>query len=333
VTWTQVDNFGGAGRNDAVYTLDPTAGTVTFGDGVRGQRPPAGATIVALKYAYGGGAAGNLAPGLIKAVQPAAGAVRHEWPTSGGIDGESIGDAERRIPAFLAHRDRAVTLDDFQALALATPGLIIGRAEAAQGLMPGATPDATRTGVAGVVSVFVFPQQPPALGNGPVATLAQLRDVFAYLSQRALIGTQLFVLAAEPVPLYASVSIELLNATQSVATTRAVQQALLNYLWALPPGGPDGSGWPIGRSVAVDELLTQAARAAGVLSADQLSLYVQTAAGWTPVLKSIALKSWQVPALQGVGIVTDGSSPLTPPTPGASGGSNPTIVPYVPKVC
>jgi hypothetical protein len=157
--------------------------------------------------------------------------------------------------------------------------------------------------------------------------------VFAYLRQRILIGTQLFVLAAEPVPLYASVSIELLNATQSVATTRAVQQALLNYLWALPPGGPDGSGWPLGRSVAVDELLTQAARAPGVLAADQLSLYVQTAAGgWIPVSKSVALKPWQVPALQGVSVVTDGRSPPAPPAPGGSS-NNPTIVPYVPQVC
>jgi len=334
VTWTQVDNFGDAGRNDTVYTLDPTAGTVTFGDGIRGQRPPASATVVAQTYAYGGGAAGNLAAGLIKAVLPAVGAVRHEWPTSGGIDGESVSDAERRIPAFLAHRDRAVTLADFQALALSTPGLTLGRAEVVQGLMPGANPAATRTGVTGVVSVFVFPQQPPAFGNGPVASLGQLQDVFAYLSQRILIGTQLFVLAAEPVPLYASVSIELLNATQSVATTRAVQQALLNYLWALPPGGPDGSGWPLGRTVAVDELLTQAARAAGVLSADQLALYVQSAGVWTPIAKSVALKPWQVPALQGVGVVTDGSIPPAPPAPGGSGSSNnPTIVPYVPQVC
>ena len=176
--------------------------------------------------------------------------MRHEWPTTGGVDGESVTDAERRIPAFLAHRDRAVTASDFQALALATPGLALGRAEVVQGLMPGADPDSTRTGVPGVVSVFVFPNQPVALGNGPVATLAQLQDVFAYLRQRILIGTQLFVLSAEPVPLYASVSIRLLNNADSVATARGVQQALANYLWALPPGGPDGGGWPLGRTVA-----------------------------------------------------------------------------------
>jgi hypothetical protein len=331
-TWTAVDNFGRAGRNDTVYVLDPTAGTVTFGDGMRGMRPPQGAIIVAQSYRYGGGAAGNLAAGTIKAVLPAVGTVRHELATAGGSDGESVEDAERRIPAFLSNRDRAVTLGDFQTLALTTPGLMLGRAEVVQGLMPGTDADATRTGVPGVVSVFVFPDGPIAMGGGPVATLAQLKDVFAYLRQRILIGTQLFVLAAEPVPIYASVSIEVLNGADTLATTRGVQQALMSYLWPLPPGGPDGGGWPLGRTVMPDELLTQAARVAGVLAADQLTLFTQSGTIWASAA-SVPLKAWQVPALQGVSVVTDGSPPPAPPdiTGGESSGQN--FVPVVPKVC
>jgi hypothetical protein len=327
-TWTQVENFGRAGRNDTVYTLDPTAGTVTFGDGIRGQRPPAGAVIVAQTYRYGGGGTGNLAAGSIKAVQPASGTVRHERPTSGGSDGEGVADAERRIPAFLAHRDRAVTTADFQALALATPGLSLGRAEVVQGLLPGADAGATRTGVPGVISVFVFPNQPLAMGNGPVATLSQLQAAFAYLRQRILIGTQLFVLSAEPVPLYVGASIQVLNGADTVATVQGVQQALVSYLWALPPGGPEGGGWPLGRTVASDELLTQAARVAGVLAADTVILYAWSGSAWTPA-PSLPLKPWQVPALQGVGVVTGG----TPSPPDSPAPSSQILVPVVPKVC
>ncbi len=332
--WTQVDNFGRAGRNDPVYVLDPTSGTVTFGDGIRGMRPPLGAVIVAQTYNYGGGAGGNLAPGSIKAVLPAVGAVRHELPTAGGSDGETIAAAERRIPAFLANRDRAVTVGDFQALALATPGLALGRAEVVQGLMPGVDAAATRTGVPGVVSVFVFPDRPVALGGGPVATLAQLKDVFAYLRQRILIGTQLFVLSAEPVPVYASVSIEVLNGADALATSRGVQQALASYLWPLAPGGPDGGGWPLGRTVAPDELLTQAARVAGVLAADRLTLFTQSGTTWAAAA-NVPLQPWQVPALQGVSVVTDGSAPPVPPDPAGSGGGDAgqSFVPIVPKVC
>jgi hypothetical protein len=328
--WRQVENFGRSSRNDAVYTLDPTAGTVTFGDGIRGQRPPAGAVIVAQTYRYGGGSDGNLAPGSIKAVQPASGTVRHEWPTSGGSDGESVAEAERRIPAFLSHRDRAVTTADFRALALTTPGLSLGRAEVVQGLMPGADAAATRVGVPGVVSVFVFPNQPVAMGNGPVATLGQLGAVFDYLRQRILIGTQLFVLSAEPVPLYVGLSIQVLNGADTVATVQGVQQALASYLWALPPGGPESGGWPIGRTVAADELLTQAARVAGVLAADTVALYGRSGSAWTRIA-SLPLKPWQVPALQGVGVVTDGAPPPPDSLPGNTSGQ--TLVPVVPKVC
>jgi hypothetical protein len=140
----------------------------------------------------------------------------------------------------------------------------------------------------------------------------------------------LFVLSAEPVPLYASVSIRLLNNADSVATALGVQQALANYLWPLSPGGPDGSGWPLGRTVATDELRTQAGRVAGVLAADQVNLYAQTSAGWAPIVSAI-LKQWQTPALQGVGVVTDGSPP--PPPAVAAATSSPNLVPYVPKVC
>jgi hypothetical protein len=333
-TWSPVDNFGRAGRNDTVYVLDATAGTVTFGDGISGMRPPAGAVIVAQTYRYGGGSAGNLAAGSIKAVLPAFGTVRQELATAGGSDGESVADAERRIPAFLANRDRAVTAADFQSLTLATPGLTLGRAEVVQGLMPGVDADATRTGVPGVVSVFVFPDGPLAMGGGPVATLAQLKDVFAYLRQRILIGTQLFVLSAEPVPIYASVSIEVLNGADALSTSRGVQQALESYLWPLPPGGPDGGGWPLGRTVAPDELLTQAARVSGVLAADQLTLFAQSGTSWVAA-STVPLKPWQIPALQGVSVVTNGSAPPAPPDGSAGGGgtAGQNFVPVVPKVC
>jgi hypothetical protein len=176
------------------------------------------------------------------------------------------------------------------------------------------------------------------MGAGPVATLAQLKDVFAFLRQRILIGTQLFVLSAEPVPVYASVSIKLQHGADPVAVTRQVQQALLSYLWPLPPGGPDGGGWPLGRTVASDELLTQAARVSGVLAVDGLVVYGLSGSNWTASPSSsanstsVALSDWQVANLQGVSVATDGSPP--PPPPDGSGAAGPgQLVPYVPDVC
>jgi hypothetical protein len=158
--------------------------------------------------------------------------------------------------------------------------------------------------------------------------------VFAYLRQRILIGTQLFALSAEPVPVYAGISIELQNGADSVATVQSVQQALAAYLWALPPGGPDGGGWPLGRTVMPDELLTQAARVPGVRAVvPPTTLYMQSGSSWVPV-PSVPLQVWQVPALQDVSVATDGSAPPLPADGAGGGGSSgPSLVPVVPKCC
>ncbi len=329
--WRVADTLAGAGRDERVLALDAAAGTITFGDGVRGRLPTAGAVIVARRYAWGGGAAGNLAPGSVKTVTPAAGTVRHEWPIAGGRDGETVAQAERRIPAFLAHRDRCVTADDFASLAQETPGVSVARAEVVSGLLPGVTAAATRLDVPGVVSVFIVPDAAERrTGAAPVATLGQLRDVFAFLRPRALIGTQLFVLNPERVPLAVTVAIRLLHGTDVVATGRAVERAVLDWLWPLAPGGPEGGGWPLGRSIAADEILTQIARVPGVLAADGVGLYGQVGIAWaaTGVLD---LTPWQLPELASVTVSADGVGLPAPPDPTVATPGQ--AVPFVPDVC
>jgi alpha-L-arabinofuranosidase len=46
-TWTEVASLQSAGPGDDDYTLDPTTGTIDFGDGTRGAIPAAGQTITA----------------------------------------------------------------------------------------------------------------------------------------------------------------------------------------------------------------------------------------------------------------------------------------------
>jgi len=49
----------GAGATKKAYVLDRDAGTVTFGDGQSGQRPPSGSGDVSATYRAGGGATGQ----------------------------------------------------------------------------------------------------------------------------------------------------------------------------------------------------------------------------------------------------------------------------------
>src|SRR5690606_25156384 len=60
--WAQTPDLALADRDDEVYFLDPEAGTVKLGDGVRGRIPPGGMRIRVDSMRAGGGAAGNLGP-------------------------------------------------------------------------------------------------------------------------------------------------------------------------------------------------------------------------------------------------------------------------------
>ena len=184
--WTRAEHLGAARRDDQVYVVDGEAGILSFGDGLRGQRLPAGKRL-RVGFRFGGGAEGNLAAGAISglAESDARYRVRHELAMGGGLAGESVTEAEQRIGAFLSHRDRAVTLEDYRSLALEHPTARVARAEVVAGLVPSATPALVRADVPGALSVFVLPPAELAIGHSPRATEGLLRDVYAYLSAAA----------------------------------------------------------------------------------------------------------------------------------------------------
>ena len=57
--WSRVSSLQDAGPDDTVFVLNPQTGTVVFGNGAQGARPPIGATVT-IRYCLGAGAAGNI---------------------------------------------------------------------------------------------------------------------------------------------------------------------------------------------------------------------------------------------------------------------------------
>jgi hypothetical protein len=344
--WREVPQLLGCGPDERVYTVDAADGVVRFGDGVRGRRPAAGARVRAASYRHGGGAAGNLPADAIQALAGASRLkVRHEWPTRGGVDAEPVAEAERRIPAVLAHRERAVTADDFAALARDNPARPVARADAVPGFLPGASLTALRRGVPGVVSVFVLPPGEPALGAAPRPTAGMLRDVYEDLSARTLVGTELYVLAPQYQRLSLALSLEVTDPTAEAQVHRAVERALVRYLWPLAPHGFRGGGWPRGRAVERNELRTQAGRVDGVEAVNALRLFHEDPATgrWAELTGSDALPlaDYQLPEL--VEVALHGGEAQPPPprggAPGPAGGGGPGApgrpvpVPVIPDLC
>jgi hypothetical protein len=306
-----------------VFTVDSASGTIAFGTGLQGARPAAGAKIFA-SYYYGGGVAGNVGIGAIKTSPqlPAGFTVSNPLPTSGGTAGESLDDAENRIPLYVNHVNRAVSAQDFKDVVNSTPGVAVGRVE----VLPLYQPD-TGVSAPGVVTVMVVPDD-PTTPQGPVPDGYFLQAVCNYLDPRRLLTTEVHVTGPDYQDISVSIGFDIV-AGQDVATVQAgIKAAIGSYLSPLT-GGPAGTGWPLQKSVVDRELLAQAARVNGV--ADISNVLMWDSSG--NAITTLPIVNTQLPRLDQVQANTGDPQDLTQ-TPAASAtGTTLVPVPVTPATC
>ena len=122
VRWDQTPDFYGSGPRDRHYVLDNLTGEVRFGDGQNGLIPPAGNGNIRMSaYRTGGGTIGNKPAGAItqlKTTVPYVRKVVNHLPATGGSEAETTDSLRKRAPRALRHGDRAVTVKDYEDLAL-----------------------------------------------------------------------------------------------------------------------------------------------------------------------------------------------------------------------
>lgn len=351
VPWQRAD-LSLAGRDSRAYALDAEAGTIRFGDGVRGRVPEVGRQVRVAQMRAGGGAAGNLPPGSLTDISAvdldgrrATGLViAQPLAADGGLNAETLAEAERRIPQVFRHRERAVTADDYRAIAAEAPGVQVARVE----LLPRFKPHQMRDNVPGVVSVLVLPFKPPPGPGNPRADRPFLETVYAHLEARRPIGTELYVIGVDYVPIGLSVGVEIAGGSDREDTLRSVRLALREFLWPLLGGGPQRTGWPLGKAVEDRELELVVARVPGVQSliGSRLNIFVRNAAGddWvmrertdSSALITIPLAKWQLPELLAVVAVADDAPPTDlrgVPNPFLDGAASGAVaIPIVPEVC
>jgi predicted phage baseplate assembly protein len=340
--WRQVPDVQAAGRAERVYSLDSEAGTIRFGDGMRGAVPGLGRAIHVAYMRTGGGVAGNVPVGALKSIEGPQGAPRlkvmQPLVMTGGIDAERIEDAEARIPAVIRHGDRAVTRSDIKELALRTPGVAVGRVE----VMERFKPQQRRSNVPGVVSVMVIPARAGTAKPAPRADRAMLETVHGWIDVRRPLATELYVIAPDYLPIGVSAAVELVDPDQRDAVLDMVSEVIRLHLWALAPGGPDGQGWPLGRTVDDRLVETAIARVPGIRSVAPVRLFRKSpkGTGWVAVGEDktgrglIALQPWQLPELAMLAVgVGDSASATLPPGGGALGDDEGMAVPVVPELC
>ena len=266
VRYKRVDSFFASGPRSRHYTLDYIAGTIQFGDGRRGMVPPEGKnSIVATSYRVGGGALGNVNANTLTSLGRALAyieSVTNPIPATGGGDRETIDEAKARAPYTIKSRDRAVTTEDYEMLALRA-STQLARSKC--------VPDRSNRGHVTLALLPKADTRGEELNRRLVPSNEVMRFVKNYLEERKLVGTVLNVVR----PRYKDISLRVVLIRRSVGTSdrlrKDIEAKLRRFLHALV-GDKSGKGWEFGRPVLKPELIHLVEEVPGVEGVDHLEI-------------------------------------------------------------
>jgi predicted phage baseplate assembly protein len=277
--WTEVEQFADSSPSDSHFVVDPLAGIVRFGPRLRepggeerqyGRVPLKGRMIRFTRYRSGGGAIGNVGQGTIVVPKSATDLTYVKWvgnlrPATGGRDRETLDQYKIRGPKLVRTREVAVTRADFEYLAReATPQAARIRCLAAStnSSANGASPSRVRLLI--VPAVPTTDEEVPRhqLVLSPEVRRELVRKVRAYLEERCPLTTELAVSLAD----YRWVSVRARLVVRARPDREAVEREAFRgqvqqdarrvlYRFVQPAtGGPEGSGWPFGKSLTMGDV-------------------------------------------------------------------------------
>ncbi|MDT0353136.1 baseplate J/gp47 family protein [Pseudonocardia charpentierae] len=264
--WSRVEYL--AAGFERSYLLDPVTGEVVLGDPAPGDVPLPDAEILASYRHVATGARGNVPAGTVLVPTRDVGCgVTNPVPGRHGVDEEPIEEAKRRAPAVLRQRGRAVTAEDYEAVArAAAPGIAIVRAlppRLRERDEPGGKEGdpwtyANLQRAPGVVNVIVVPDLGPD-DPRPRPSLALVQQVLAALDRSRSLATAVHISGPKYISIRVHATVEVFPTARAqglVADEKAeqdrIERAIREYLH--PVHGRGGRGWEIGQSVFISDL-------------------------------------------------------------------------------
>ena len=263
-SWTFVDTLAEYGSTSLVFTTEVDeygATSIVFGDGVNGAIPPVNQTISAL-YKTSAGVSGNIAAETIEEVTFIPGnnipeavsylSVTNPAASYGGTNGDSNTEIRTKVKAAISARRRAVTLNDYEYLALQVPQ--VGRAKATAAIYS---------------SVTLYLQtlndgttKPGIVSGSPTATWNSIKSaVELYMGEKIPAGASLTVVEPTYVDFYISLNIVADSSFKNTAVERAIRSAFIN------PGGLFAyESVDFGQLLAYSAVMSKAAGVNGVKS-------------------------------------------------------------------
>ncbi len=291
--WTLRQDFDASKRSDAHFLLDATKGTLIFGDGEKGRVPQPDAaffTIYNWTRAENGNLSGHepmefingpfnraLIPNLDQVIEEFE-SITNAMSSIAGAPAETLDGAATRAIKMLNQTNRAVTLKDYERLALATPGTQLARAEARANRHPSfACLKAT-----GLITLVVLPNMPV---TRPTPSGGLKRAVASYLQNKRVIGTRVVVVGPDYLEISVLAKVKAFAGVSRTNLQQKIIAALNNFLNPLT-GGPEGTGWPLGRDLYRSEVMQLIDQIVGVDNVVSLEL---AAGGCGPQCGNICL--------------------------------------------
>ncbi|PSP32860.1 putative baseplate assembly protein [Halobacteriales archaeon QH_10_67_22] len=256
VRWTEVENFLESAASDRHYRVDRTSGEIRFGDGQRGQIPPAGENNLRATYKTGGGSEGNVDAGAVEELRDPitlVDSVTNLQPSDGGADVESMDAVVSRAPERIKNKGRAVTPSDFEQVARsASRELATVKCEPEMDQRGDRRP--------GWVTLLVVPRGRRERPSPSMELRKRVEDAVSERAPATLTGRDQQRITVRG-PNYAAVSVDATVHTRGVESVSALKAAIesrLDDFFHPLTGGRDGEGWAFGqapRLSAVSSLL------------------------------------------------------------------------------
>lgn len=286
VAWNEREHFGESGPTDTHFVLDSVSGEIGFGPAIRepegyerqyGAIPARNSLIRFRNYRYGGGVVGNVGANTITRLQsavPYVDRVTNRRPAEGGLDPETLEHAMIRGPQDLRTRFRAVTVEDYEALALEASSRV-ARARCIQAR----SADSIDAPAPGVVQVLLVPRlaqaDGPLLPNQLDVPQEVIQTVQLYLDERRLLTSVVRI----DQPEYYTVNVTAAIKAQPVANLDTVRREALARLYRfLNPlvggnvSGQIGTGWVFGHDLYVAEIFTVLQGTPGIAYIEQVTM-------------------------------------------------------------
>jgi hypothetical protein len=259
IKWRCVADLYDSGPKDRHYVLDSAAGVIHFGDGIHGMIPPRGTDNIKASYKTTKGSKGNLGKGEINVLKSGITGVEkvsnHEI-ASGGTDMETLEDVLLRGPQLIRHRDRAVTIEDFERLAWESSSSIArARCFMEQSMM----------------RIVIIPE---IKGDMPQPSPELLSIARKHLLERAMLTIppdRINISGPDYIKVSVSAGVYPTSIELAVPLKREIVLRLKEFFHPLT-GGFDGLGWEFGRNVHLSDMYRLLGGIAGVDHVENLQL-------------------------------------------------------------